>query len=566
MAVTQKGVPMQRQGDQVIGFLNSTQVKSIQGYQDMASLNSWYHQDPLNNHLGLMQFWGNQDRTTVPIYGELMKNKSIIEVDGFEGSFSYDIPIEEAKGCITEVDLSAQQFPGVDGSPFEIGLDREYTKGDILTYDPEFGEQVIVTDDANVRMEGTAFIHTVALITNDKLRYFPSHQLAKGISYYKLSHAGGEYTTEFSHVEFPDTVGHMTCEFKLGGIRGAQAYVTGFADKKTKNFSGAAASSQQFLDKISQEADAKGEFVFVTNIDKSTGKPNMKNASIGTTMEYLVMKELEKMTAQSLLFQKAGTVNDGNGSFRINEGLWHQLRRGKRILYGRPGGITRSKIKEAAEYVFRSNPTLDYRERRIKFKCGTRAYDNVLEIFSEEVNAQLDRLSAFLGTDRQLPKSPISGTSLTELKLEEVRFTEVFLPGIGTVELEKDESLDYSVMSDRFSTGSHGDGMAHTTYSMVIWDASNQGYSNNKNLPKGTKLVEGGNSNSNIFIVKPKGEMTYWGRENGRYDIDKAGGIVSSSKYIGTEFWAFNSSSIWVKDLTKFVMIELNPAARLGFN
>lgn len=562
---TQKGVPMMRQGDQVVGFLNSKQVKSIQGYQDMASLASWYQEDPLKNHLGLMQFWGNQDRTSVPIYGELLKNRSIIEVDGFDGSFTYDIPIEEDKGCVTELDMSHQQFAGIDGSTFKIALDREYTKGDILTYDPEFGEQMIVTDDEEVEMKGTAFIHAVKLITNDKLRHFPSHWLAKGVSYFKLSHAGGEYTTEFSHVEFPDTIGSMTCEFKLGGIRGAEAYVSGFADKKTKNFSGAAASSKQYLDKIMAEAEQKGEFVFIANMG-ANGKPDMKNASIGTTMEYLVMKELEKMTAHSLLFQKGGTVTDGNSSFRINEGLWHQLRRGKRILYGRPGGITRSKIKEAAEYVFRSNPNLDYRERRIKFKCGSRAYDNVLEIFSEEVNAQLNRLSAFLGSDRILPKSPVSGTSLTELKLEEVRFTEVFLPGIGTVEIEKDESLDYGVMSDRFAKGAHGGGMAHTTYSMVIWDASNQGYSNNKNLPKGTKLVEGGNANSNIFIVKPKGEMTYWGRSNGRYDIQKAGDIVSSHKYIGTEFWAFNSSSIWVRDLTKFVMIELNPAARKGFN
>lgn len=566
MAVTHKGVPMMRQGDQVIGFLNSTQVKSIQGYQDMASLQSWYQQDPLKNHLGLQQFWGNQDRTSVPIYGELLRNKAILEVPGFDGSFSYDIPIEEEKGCVTEKDMSNQQFAGIDGSPFKIALDREYTKGDILAYDPEFGEQIIVTDDEDVKMEGTAFIHTVKLLTNDKERWFPNHYLGKGIPYMKLSHAGGEYTTEFSKVEFPDIVGHMTCEFKLGGIRGAEMYVTGFADKKTKNFSGAAASSKQFLDKIYSEAEKKGEFVFVTDWNKSTGKPNMKNASIGLTMEFLVMKELEKMTAQSLLFQRAGTVTDGNGTFRINEGLWHQLRRGYRILYGRPGGITRKHISDAVEYVFKSNPGLDYSERRVKFKCGTRAYQNVLELFQDEVNAQLDRLSKYLGTDRQLPKSPISGSDLNHLKLEQVRFTEVFLPGIGNVELEKDESLDYGIGGDRFTKGMHGDGMAHTAYSMVIWDASNGGYSNNKQLPKGTKLVEGGNSDSNIFLVKPEGEMTYWGHENGRYDFRKAGDIVSSSKHIGQGFWAFNSVDVYCRDLTKFVMIELNPAARKGFN
>lgn len=565
MAVTQKGVPFVRQGDRVIGFLNSQQVKSIKGYQDLASLQSWYREDSLNNHLGMIDFWGNQKQVTTPIYKELIQSKSIIEVDGFDGSFTYDVPIEEAKGCVTEMDMSDQQFAGIDGSSFKIALDRSYTKGDILAYDPEFGEQIIVSDDEEVKQRGTAFIHTVKLVTRDKRRYFPSHWLKKGISYFKLSHAGGEYTTEFSKVELIDTIGHMTCEFKLGGIRGAEAYVTGFADKKTKNFSGAAASTQDYLKKLEAEVKAKGEFMFIAGVNQAGG-PDMSTASIGNTMEWLVMKELDKMTAHSLLLQRGGTVQDNNGSFEINEGLWHQLRRGKRILYGRPGGITRSKIKEAAEYVFRSNPNKDYSERRIKFKCGSRAFDNVLQIFKEEVNAQLERMASLLGTDRVLPKSPVEGSDLRNLVLNEVRFTEVFLPEIGMVEIEKDESLDHQVMSDRFAGGFHGDGMSHTSYSMVIWDASSQEYSNNTELPKGTQLVEGGNANANIFLVKPKGEMTYWGRRNGRYDIDKAGGIVSSSNYIGSESWAFNSCAVWIRDLTKFVMIELDPSARKGFN
>jgi hypothetical protein len=60
--------------------------------------------------------------------------------------------------------------------------------------------------------------------------------------------------------------------------------------------------------------------------------------------------------------------------------------------------------------------------------------------------------------------------------------------------------------------------------------------------------------------------MTYWGKSNGRYDIDKAGGIVSSYKQIGQEFWAWNSCAIWVRDISKFVMIELDKDAAKGFN
>ena len=68
-------------------------------------------------------------------------------------------------------------------------------------------------------------------------------------------------------------------------------------------------------------------------------------------MEFLTMRELERITAQKLLFGRAGTIRSTNGVTRLNEGLWHQLRRGKIIQYGRAGGITRNHLKEAAEYV-----------------------------------------------------------------------------------------------------------------------------------------------------------------------------------------------------------------------
>ncbi len=152
------------------------------------------------------------------------------------------------------------------------------------------------------------------------------------------------------------------------------------------------------------------------------------------------------------------------------------------------------------------------------------------------------------------------------LEMKPVRFTKVFIPGIGNLEIERDTNLDYSIMQDRFSQGFHGYQRAHTTYSMIIWDAEDQAYSNNADLPKGSEVIEGGNKESNVYLVKPQGEMTYWGYSNGRYSISKASDIVSSHKQIGQEFWAWNSCAIWVRDITKFVMIELDESARKGFN
>src|SRR5690606_8444371 len=126
--------------------------------------------------------------------------------------------------------------------------------------------------------------------------------------------------------------------------------------------------------------------------------------------------------------------------------------------------------KEAVEYVFRNNPNLPEEQRRIRFNAGKFAIENMYAIFKEEVNAQLGGLAGLLGADRVLSKNPVSGTSLLEQRLEPVRFTEVYIMGIGNVEVKHDPSLDYYPGADRLSRGMHQNGYAHTTYSMVIYD------------------------------------------------------------------------------------------------
>lgn len=570
MSITQQGIQSIIGGDQVIMFTNPKTVKSIQGYQDLPSMSSWYQDNPEKAHLGMMNFWGQQTQVSYPIYRELLQNKAMLEVNGFDGKFTYDIPVEDYKGCYTTRDLS-QAFPyaGIDGADFKIMLSEEYTAGDVLTYDAEFGQQIIVQQEP-VNQLSDGFEHTVKLVTNDKSEWFLGSNLAKGITYYKINHAvAGEYGTRFSHIQFPNTVGTMRAEFQLGSLRGVEAYVTGYADKK--NLGGAYAASKDFYTDLIKEAEQMGEIAIVADLATNReGRtvPNMQTARIGATMQYLVHRELDKLTAHALLFQKAGTVRDGNGNYRLNEGLWHQLRRGKRILYGRPGGITRQNLQEAVEYVFRNNPNKPVIEREVTFKGGRYAVANVLEIFKDEVEHQesLLRAAGWLGDVNQLPSNPVQGRDLMNLEMKPVRFTRVYLPNIGMVKIEEDPSLNQFPLADRLARGMHPEKMAHTAYSLVIWDVADKQYSNNSELPKGATLIDGGNNDANIYLVKPEGAMTYWGTSNGRYDISKAGGIVSSHKQIGQEFWAYNSMAIWVKDVTKFVMIELDPDARKGFN
>lgn len=562
MSVTQSNRSLFN-GDHVIKFIDRKTVQSIQGYQDLSSMGAWYQEDPNKHHLGLMSLWGQQARTTYPMYRELLADKAVMEVNGVDGSFTYDIAIKESANCTTIRDTSNQEFPGMDESSFKIVLTKQFAPGDIISADPLFGEQLVVSGEDEVRMVNEGFEHLVKLVSTSKRAYYDAALLNKGIQYYKVAHTMfGEYAQNYSNVDFMDSPSTMTCKFQLGNMSGVEAMVTGNADRKTMG--GATAHARAYVDDLMNEAMDLGEFAVIADRDGVTGKAKSSSMRIGATMEFLVHREHEKLVAQALLFQKAGIIRDSNGVTRLNEGLWHQIRRGKLIKYGRPGGITRAHIKEAVEYVFRANDK-PAEERVVKFKGGKEAVDNIYQIFKEEVNAQVAAIAPFLGSDRMLPSNPVTG-SLLELKLAPIRFTEVYIPGIGNLQIEEDPSLNNIPMTDRFQKGMHSNNRAHTVYSLVIWDVADSYYSNNKVMPKGATVIEGGNTKANIYLVKPEGEMTYWGSDNGRYSNKKASDVVSSYKTMAQSFWIHSSVALHVRDLTRFVVIELDEAARKGFN
>lgn len=564
MSLATSNIPTLRNGDQMIGFMKAQDVKNTGGYQDWASLHTWYQEDPLKNHMKLQTFWGQQtpQRYSKSMYNELLANKQVLEVNGWEGKFTYDVPVEGVDELITMADCSDQEFAGYDGTTFKIVLSEDLAPGTTFSADAMFGMELVVTED-DVKPKGDGFEHTVMINTNNREAIYPNNYLAKGICYYVTGHGVAEFGTKLAKVRMPKTVGYETFEFQLGSIRGVESMVTGKAD--SVNLGGAIAQTADYLDKIKSEAEKLGELAVMMDVDVNSGNPNLRTARVGSVMEYLTLRELDRITANSLIFQRGGEIKNTNGVTRYNEGLWHQLRRGFIIKYGRRGGLTREHIQQAVDYVFRVNPDKDLIEREVKFKCGTMAYRNVLEIFDTEVNAQLNRLAGLLGADRILPSNPVSG-DLYNLSIKPVRFVKVFLPGIGNVEIEEDTSLNRMHLADRFAAGFAANGYDHTTYSMIIWDAADQEYSNNRQMPRGTTLIEGGNADANLYLVKPEGNYVYWGRRNGRYDTRRATDIVASFKEMASEFFAYNNMCLWLKDVSRFVMIELDEAARKGFN
>lgn len=549
------GMPKKVNGDRVVGIVSTKKLKEF-GWADRASLASWYADDPTKNYMGMIDLFTNYAEVKIPFMKDLFNKKAVIEVNGMDGTFTYDLPVNRKTGTYTVKDTSVEagEKPGIDESYFTIGLSRPYQPGDKLSYDFMYGQQLIVSDQHQVVLEGDVYLHTVQLITLDKSAYFPKEYLKAGIRYWKVGNTIGEFSEKFSNLEDASDAGSLTCEFRLGNHRGVETFVTMYADKK--KVSGATTKSQDVWAKFQNAQEQGLEMMYIGELDTATNKLKKSTITICSTLEYLCILENAKMEANELIYQKSGEVKIGNSVKTLNEGLWHQARRGKIIQYSRPGGITRDHIRRVSAYVFQGRANQDPTKKILKFKAGWGAYQNVMQIFREEFNSQLSGLSNFMGTDRSIP-NPITG-NLEGLTLNPVKLKSAYIPDIGMIEVEHDPSLDHNLYADRLSRGFVGEGNNKDSYSLVIWDASSSEYSNARtNLPQGTKLIDGGDSSSNIYYVKPSDEHVFWGRSNGRWHPEKASDIVSSMRTMSSEFWIHSASAGWMKDVTKAIIVEL---------
>lgn len=548
-------------GDSVVGFTSINEMKTL-GWLDAPRLSTMMHspKDSSSKYLGLINLFNTSHRAKMPMMTDLLDRAAVLEVA--EGqTITYDLPVsEEIAKCMTTEDTSDQtDFPGIDEGFFKIVLTHEFTKNDFLTYDPNFGKQVIVSSEHEVERRGEGFLHYVQLVTLDREESFPKEFLKPGVAYIKLGNAMAEWDTSMSAISLIKAPGAtITNEYHLSSPRSVSTFVTAKAAKMN------AAGLVTYADGARDRA--------ITNLEKMGGDARevmfsskivdgnvMKPTTVGYTLEYLALLELSMMETYTNLYSRGGVIHSSNGVKRVNEGLFHQYRRGKIIKYPRPGALSLDDIREAAAYIFR-NSDIPIQDRVINFDAGYYAYINVLELFREESISVASGIPSIIpGYDKQTDDTLFKGP-LNNLKLQWVAITGAFIPGVGTVNVNHDPTMDDLPFSDRLNSGFFGQGKAWTTWSLTIWDATDDKYSNASNLErvKGANLVKNGDNASNIYYIKPKGSSLTWGYEQGRMaDGDQTSNIRSSMPYMGREFWAISQSSMLLLDSTKFITIEL---------
>lgn len=83
------------------------------------------------------------------------------------------------------------------------------------------------------------------------------------------------------------------------------------------------------------------------------GGLNMRTVRIGAVFRKTINLRINEIRSLPIVIPKKALINDINGTKRLNEGIWHQLRRGRIIKYSRPGSITVNHLKMAMMYLYR---------------------------------------------------------------------------------------------------------------------------------------------------------------------------------------------------------------------
>lgn len=541
-------------GHQVIGVSSSKEVKDI-SHIDSRLLHNLDYKSTTKS-LGLLNLFENARIVKVPFLKNILENNDKLYTNGRSGSITWEVPLDMDYPIIVEnVEDTSNEFLGIDGLPFKLKTSHPFKPGDVLTYDYYDGVQVTVIEDSEVKDESNGYVHQVTVVSKDREAYFPASKIVAGTQIFKIGSSLGEYSTSaWSGLVGGGTPKKVTLEHRIGSPQGVEVSYTDFANSITLN----GQENSYMTESILNRAQALGELVndpqgAYLYVGQKTASGKTKVSKVEKLVNVLAMAELVKMTATRLMFSHGATITGINGSKRLSEGIYPQLRRGNRFTYRNEVELE-AMIRQASDVIF-SNIPIPIEQRQIKFKAGQRVYELVRQIFKE---AFVNTFPAFIDQSA-IPVPLLTGKDRFNLTYESFAIGKAFVNGIGYVEIEHDPSLDYD-FGDVVIRGYSG-GLSKRSYSMVIWDVTDPTYTNvyNKSiLPKGVEVDQRA-SGKNLYLVKPANVPDFgFGYQKGRMISET--NVMSSMQHMGETFWCASQLDALIPDLSRVVLIEKEDA------
>lgn len=525
-------------------------------FTDLNFLYNNYTKDSFTVYKGLLALWNQRSIINTPLMNMTELKNNVMYLPNTEGRFRYSIPYELGLPYIVEDVEPDNEKPGLDGRPFKIKLNENcYNNTDRIIVDYRDGIELYITQDEIIE-EADGAVYTVQIVSrNRKGVFYPKAWLQPGVQYMKLANSNGEYDTQKSSISSEGLrTGFMHLEMELGsGERSISHFITGYGDMARID-----ESKAPQLAFINQRLEGMGSTMLYAN-KTPDGKVIPGSVSWQPMIEVLLRAEMELMTERDLMWAKGGFVSgSGRRQVRVGAGLYEQLRNGNRFVYNK---ISLSLIENAVANLF-SKSGIPVEKRRTKIMTGT---GGMIQI-SKEIQERFKQYNSFLIQAKDAPGGVLFGDA-ENAGFRMPRFTKYFSEVAGMIEFEINPALD-NMGSNRTQDSFIGE-YPIESYTYMIMDITDANVSNAAAKVDMTKyrVDNGFNSNANIVLVKPQnyGDL-YWGYICGTHSpLGPSGmkGMMSTSHYNGYEIWMKSFANIWVKDVTRTLIIE---KARPSFN
>jgi hypothetical protein len=505
-----------------------------------------YTKDSFTTYKGLLALWNQRGIINTPLLSDAELSNSVMYVPNTEGRFRYSIPYDLNLPHVVENIEVDNVAPGRDGQRFKIKLsENAYSNTDILTVDMRDGIQVYVTDE-EIYEENGGWVYTVELVGSSRRGMsYPHEFMQPGKQYMKIQNVNGEYDTQMSSITTGS--GFMDLEMELGGgHRSVTHWITGYADMMRVD-----EKKHPHLAFINQRLSNSGSVIMYANKD-SKGKVIPGSVSWHHTVEMLLRAEMETMTEKGLMWANGGYVSGGQGrkKVKVASGLYPQLRNGNRITYNT---ISLEKIEQQVANLF-YNSGIPVEQRKTKITTGQGGLNQI----SKELYDRLKQVNPYLLQGKDIPGGLFYGDRMNA-GFVLPRFTKFFSPIAGWIEFVHSPALD-NVYGMRDQDGLIGE-YPITSYTYMVMDVTDRNTTNAAARINTKYRVENGfNSSSNIVLVKPQdyGDL-YWGYINGTHSPfgpSDMKGMNSANSYNGFQIWMKSFGCIWVKDVTRTLLIE----------
>lgn len=514
-------------------------------FTDLNFLYNNYSKDSFTVYKGLLALWNQRSIINTPLINMTELKNNVMYLPNTEGRFRFSVPYEIGSPTIVKNLESSTAKPGLDGQPFKLMVTKDsgFSITDRIMADLRDGIEVFV-EDLDETAEGDVL--TVKLVSyHRKGAYYPQAYMEPGTQYIKLSNTNGEFDTQKSGIT--TTSGFLQLEMELGGgHRSVTHTITGYADMARVD-----ESKNPQLAFINQRLEGMGSTMVYMNKD-SKGNPLPKSLTWQPTIEVLLRAEMETMTEKDLMWAKGGFVQGtGRRTIRVGTGLYEQLRNGNRYVYNK---ISLHLLENAVANLY-SKSGIPLEQRKTTIMTGT---GGMIQI-SKELEERFKQVIPFLTNTSDVPGGVLYGKDSMNLGFG-YRFTTIKSPIAGELHFEINPALD-NVYNNRTQDGLIGE-YPIESYTYMIMDVTDSKVTNAAARVDNVKyrVEDGFNSNANIIMVKPQGYGDLmWGYIVGTHSpFGPAAmkGMISSSHRDGYEIWMKSFANIWVKDVTRTLIIE----------